>query len=102
MKHRIPWRQYAVRFDVLVMAVGVRPNVSLLKDIGGKTNRGIITDERCRTSIPDIYAAGDCCESMDISSGEPKVMALLPMRTCGGMRGDEHVGRILYLTGLSR
>lgn len=79
----------AVRFDVLVMAVGVRPNISLLKDIGGKTNRGIILDERCRTSIPDIYAAGDCCESMDISSGEPKVMALLPnaymQGECAGM-----------------
>ncbi len=78
-----------VRFDVLVIAVGVRPNISLLKDIGGKTNRGIIIDERCRTSIPDIYAAGDCCESMDISSEEPKVMALLPnaymQGECAGM-----------------
>jgi len=78
-----------IRFDVLVMAVGVRPNVSLLKDIGGKTNRGIIIDERCRTSVPDIYAAGDCCESMDISSEEAKVMALLPnaymQGECAGM-----------------
>ena len=68
----------AIPFDILVMAVGVRPNISLLKDIEGKTNRGIVIDERCRTSIPDIYAAGDCCESHDISSGEQKVMALLP------------------------
>lgn len=79
----------AIRFDVLVMAVGVRPNISLLKDIGGKTNRGIIIDDKCRTSIPDIYAAGDCCESIDISSGEAKVMALLPnaymQGECAGM-----------------
>jgi len=78
-----------IGFDVLVMAVGVRPNISLLKDIGGKTGRGIIIDERCRTSIPDIYAAGDCCESIDISSGEAKVMALLPnaymQGECAGM-----------------
>jgi len=78
-----------IPFDVLVVAVGVRPNISLLKDIGGKTNRGIIIDERCRTSIPDIYAAGDCCESRDASSGDMKVMALLPnaymQGECAGM-----------------
>jgi len=78
-----------IPFDVLVTAVGVRPNISLLKDIGGKTNRGIIIDERCRTSIPDIYAAGDCCECRDAASGEMKVMALLPnaymQGECAGM-----------------
>lgn len=78
-----------ILFDVLVLAVGVRPNISLLKDIGGKTNRGILIDERGRTSIPDIYAAGDCCESMDASTGEMKVMALLPnaymQGECAGM-----------------
>lgn len=84
-------------FDVLVVAVGVRPNISLLKDIGGKTNRGIIIDERCRTSIPDIYAAGDCCESLDISSGDTKLMALLPnaymQGECAGMNmsGEDFV-----------
>lgn len=78
-----------IPFDVLVLAVGVRPNISLIKDIGGKTNRGIVIDERCRTSIEDIYAAGDCCESMDVSSGQEKVMALLPnaymQGECAGM-----------------
>ena len=78
-----------VPFDVLVMAAGVRPNISLLKDVGGKTNRGILIDDRCRTSISDIYAAGDCCESMDISTGESKIMALLPnaymQGECAGM-----------------
>ena len=78
-----------IPFDVLVTAVGVRPNISLIRDIGGKTNRGIIIDERCRTSIPDIYAAGDCCECVDAASGEMKVMALLPnaymQGECAGM-----------------
>jgi NAD(P)H-nitrite reductase large subunit len=78
-----------IPFDVLVLAVGVKPNISLIKDIGGETNRGILTDERCRTSIPDIYAAGDCCESMDVSSGVRKPMPLLPnaymQGECAGM-----------------
>lgn len=67
-----------VDFDILVMAVGVRPNVELVKEIGGNVNRGIITDEYCKTSLPDIWSAGDCTESFDISSGSNKVMALLP------------------------
>ena len=65
-------------FDVLVVAVGVRPNVELVKDIGGEVGRGIVTDERCRTSIPDIYAAGDCTESMDITADQMRILALLP------------------------
>lgn len=67
-----------IDFDVLVLAVGVRPCVSLVANIGGKVNRGIVTDDKCRTSIKDIYAAGDCTESHDVSSNIEKVMALLP------------------------
>lgn len=71
-------------FDVLVMAVGVRPNIDLVKNIGGKVNRGIITDEFMETSIPDIYAAGDCTESMDISADNNRVLALLPNASMQG------------------
>lgn len=67
-----------MEFDVLVMAVGVRPNTDLIRTIGGKVNRGIITDNYLETSIPDVYAAGDCTESMDISCDMSRVLALLP------------------------
>ena len=67
-----------VSFDVLVLAVGVRANTSLVKDIRGEVNRGIVVNERMETSLPDIYAAGDCTEGEDISSGEKKVLALMP------------------------
>lgn len=67
-----------VDFDVLVLAIGVRPNTDLLKDAGGKVNRGILIDPYMHTSLDDIFAAGDCAEGMDISSGEAKVLAILP------------------------
>ena len=51
-----------IDFDVLVLAVGVRPNISLLKEIGGDTDRGIIIDTGMHTSIKDINAAGDCTQ----------------------------------------
>lgn len=67
-----------IPFDVLVLAVGVRPNTELIACAGGTVNRGIITDDTCKTSLPDIYAAGDCTESRDITTNESRVLALLP------------------------
>lgn len=67
-----------LEFDVLVMAVGVRPNISAVKDAGGMCGRAITVDSHMRTSLPHIYAAGDCTESEDISSGAVKIMALMP------------------------
>jgi len=66
-----------VGFDILVIAIGVRPNVELLRGIA-EINRGIVIDEGCKTTAEDIYAAGDCTETVDISSGQRKIMALLP------------------------
>ncbi len=65
-------------FDILVVAVGVRANIELVKDAGGACARGILTDEKQQTSLPDVYAAGDCAVSRDIVSGEEKILALLP------------------------
>lgn len=85
-----------VEFDVLVLAVGVRANTSLVKDIGGEVNRGILIDEKMRTSIPNVYAAGDCSEGDDITFGKKRVLAILPnaymQGRCAGINmagGDE-------------
>lgn len=67
-----------VEFDVLVLAIGVRPNTALISDAGGAVNRGIIINDRMATTIPDIYAAGDCVESPDSVTGETGLIAILP------------------------
>ena len=67
-----------LEFDVLVIAVGVRPNTELVKEIGGQVNRGIVINEHCQTSLSDIYAAGDCTESFDISADQNRILAILP------------------------
>lgn len=66
-----------IDFDILVLASGVRANTALLDGIT-ETDKGIIINEKCETSCPNIYAAGDCTQSVDISSGQSKIMALLP------------------------
>ena len=65
-------------FDVLVLAVGVRANTGLLKEIGGNVNRGIVVDNRLATSIPGIYSAGDCAEGYDVTIGANRVLAIFP------------------------
>ena len=67
-----------ISFDVLVVAVGVRANTELVKEAGGNVNRGIVVDTHMRTSLPDIYAAGDCAEGYASSTGSNRILALLP------------------------
>lgn len=91
-----------VSFDVLVLAVGVRANIGLIKDIGGTVNRGIVVGRNMETSVPGIYAAGDCAEGYDASIDANRVLAILPNaymqgRTAGmNMAGAE----ITYDTGI--
>lgn len=79
------------KFDILVTAVGVRPNVGLVKDEGGKINRGILIDDHCRTSIKDIYTGGDCAEGIDASTGEHKIIAILPNAYMQGKCAGENM-----------
>ena len=67
-----------VDFDVLVLAIGVRANISLIKDIEGEVNRGIVVNTKMETSVKDIYAVGDCAEGYDSSIGSNRVLAILP------------------------
>ena len=68
----------SIEFDVLVLAVGVRPNTQLAQNIGCEVNRGIVVNNKMETSKQYIYAAGDCIENFDVSSGQNRIMALLP------------------------
>jgi nitrite reductase (NADH) large subunit len=49
--------------DLVVMAVGIRPNAQIAKDAGLGVNRGIVVDAAMRTSNPDVYAVGECAEA---------------------------------------
>jgi nitrite reductase (NADH) large subunit len=55
--------------DLVIMAVGIRPNSSLAAKAGLTVNRGIVVDETMRTSDSDIFALGECAEAYGISYG---------------------------------
>ncbi|MFZ0256139.1 MAG: FAD-dependent oxidoreductase [Gammaproteobacteria bacterium] len=62
-----------VKFDLAIIATGVRPNVELAQKAGialGRTG-AIAVDGQQRTSDPAIYAAGDNCESVYLLTGDP-------------------------------
>jgi len=67
-----------VKYDILVLAVGVRPNTSVIAECGAKVNRGVQTDNKMFTGVDGIYAAGDCTETFDISCGQSRILALMP------------------------
>ncbi|WP_088104916.1 nitrite reductase large subunit NirB [Halalkalibacter urbisdiaboli] len=58
-----------VEADLVIMAVGVRPNIKLASEAGLETNRAIIVNDYMQTSDPDIYAVGECVEHRNVVYG---------------------------------
>ena len=55
--------------ELLVMAVGIRPNAALARASGLEVNRGVVVDDAMRTSDPAIFAIGECAEHRGIAYG---------------------------------
>jgi len=64
--------------DVVIMATGIKTNLDWLKGAGVTLNRGIVVDDRLRSSVPNVYAAGDVAEGRDLISGKGDVHAIEP------------------------
>lgn len=67
-----------IEAQLVLMAVGVRPNIELAKNAGltiGETG-AIKVNERLQTSDPNIYAGGDCVENIHLITGKPIYMPL--------------------------
>lgn len=87
-----------VQFDMVILAVGVRPNTELIAEAGGTVNRGIVTSQtQAVEGLKDVYAAGDCTESLDITTGQQKILALLPNAFLQGeAAGQNMAGKETY------
>jgi NAD(P)H-nitrite reductase large subunit len=64
--------------DVVIMATGIRTNLGWLKDSGVDVKQGVVVDEHLRSSIPNVYAAGDVAQGRDLISGQSAVHAIEP------------------------
>ncbi|HUS95335.1 MAG TPA: FAD-dependent oxidoreductase, partial [Hyphomicrobiaceae bacterium] len=64
--------------ELVVLAAGVRPNTGFLVGSDIEVRTGIRVDDFMHTSVPHVYAAGDCCEAVDLSTGSHDVLAIQP------------------------
>lgn len=86
--------QGKVECDMVVVAAGVQPNIDIVAGTEVGVNEGILVDENMRTSVGNIYAAGDVVETVEVITGERRINAIWP----NAMRQ----GRIAALNMLGR
>lgn len=83
--------------DLLLVATGVRPALSYLVGAGIETEQGVLVDDRMRTSVPAVWAAGDIAQARDFYGRGAVMSGILPAaveqgRTAGmDMAGDAAV-----------
>ncbi len=58
------------------LTAGVHPNINFLKDSGVEMQRGILVNQKLETSIPDVYAIGDCAQQREPLPGRRPVEAI--------------------------
>jgi NAD(P)H-nitrite reductase large subunit len=69
----------ALDAKLLVVAAGVQPNIGFLASSGVTIEHGILVDQYMRTSVPDVYAAGDVCQAIDFSTQKAEMLAIQPV-----------------------
>lgn len=78
-KKRLRFRQGEdLLADVIIMATGIRSNLEWLSGSGIRVNRGILVDDHLRSSLGNVYAAGDVAEGRDLVTGEGALHAIEP------------------------
>src|SRR5437899_1485371 len=59
--------------DMVVAGIGIVPNAELLAAAGAQVDNGVLVDARCRTSLPDVFAAGDVANHLHPIFGRLRV-----------------------------
>lgn len=80
--------------EMVVMGIGVRPNIGFLAGSGIRKNMGILVNEHMRTSRRDVYAAGDLTESFDPLRGKRMMNAIWPNAVLQGRVAGENMAGV--------
>ena len=89
--------------DLVISATGVKPNIGFLENSAIRCLMGVLTDEHMQTSVPGIYAAGDCAEAFDKVSGQTIVSAIQPNAAEQALVAAQNmVGRPADLRGVTQ
>jgi len=68
----------SIEADLVITATGVASNIGFARDSGLDADQGLLVNEYLQTSDENIYAAGDCAQGRDFSTGEYSVQAIQP------------------------
>ncbi|HHX50099.1 MAG TPA: NAD(P)/FAD-dependent oxidoreductase, partial [Clostridia bacterium] len=83
-----------LKAELVVLATGTRPNTFLADQAGVSINQGIIVNSFLKTSVPDVYAAGDVVETIDAVSGKVGLSPIWPNAVVQGrIAGLNMVGK---------
>ena len=76
----------ALKADLVVLSLGIRPNTAMLAEAGAELapNKTVLVNEYLETSLPDVYAAGDCACVKNLLTGQP---AWSPMGSSANLEG---------------
>lgn len=89
--------------DILIVATGVKPNLDVVKDSGININSGIVVNEYLETNMPEVYAAGDIVESLDIMTEKREPILLWSNALIqGAIAGYNMVGKKIKYFGSDR
>ncbi len=91
-----------IKSDYLFYNLGVNPETNLAKEAGVKLGKfgGIIVDEQMKTSVPNIWAAGDCVETKNLITGKPDYFPLGSLSNrMGRVAANSIAGREDYFNG---
>lgn len=85
----------SVKADMVIVGIGIVPEVAPLIDAGAEGGNGVTVDAACRTSLPDVFAVGDCAAHVNAFAGGKSVrlesiqnandMAAIAARTIAGL-----------------
>ncbi|MDR1608423.1 MAG: FAD-dependent oxidoreductase [Deltaproteobacteria bacterium] len=84
------------RGQILILATGIKPNLDLAKLIKLKTDKAIVVDEYLETSLPGVYAAGDCAQSPDGFSGLWTISRLQGLTAGANLVAQDAASRKIY------
>lgn len=80
-----------IKCNLVIVAIGVIPDISLVKDTEIKTGKGIIVDTFMQTNVPGIFAAGDVVEALDSINNVNRTIAIWPHASRQGKKAGRNM-----------
>jgi NAD(P)H-nitrite reductase large subunit len=90
----------SIEADLVILATGIRPNMDLAAGSAIATDQGILVDHHLRTSVPNVFAAGDVAQGPALLSDEKQIHAIQPTAVDHGrVAGANMAGREVRYPG---